>query len=143
MGSKILAYVFYETSCKDAMEFYQKALGGEVQIQQIKDTPIADKFTPAQQDLVMHAELRLDGETVLMASDMMGDPVHSGNQYQLMVNCGSEEELRRYFDSLSKGGTVIADVRKEFWGAVYGQLKDKFGIEWMLNFNLPQKSPAQ
>ena len=135
MSTKILAYVFYENSCREAMEFYQAALGGEVQIQAIKDTPIAAQFPPNLQDLVMHAELRLDGDTVLMASDMMGDKITPGNQYQLMLNCSSEEELRRYFSGLVKGGTVIADVRTEFWGAVYGQLKDKFGIEWMLNFS--------
>jgi PhnB protein len=136
MSSKVLAYVFYETSCREAMEFYQAALGGEIQIQTIKDTPIAGQFTANLQGLVMHAELRLDGETVLMASDMMGDKVTSGNQYQLMLNCSSEEELRRYFTALAKGGTVVTDVRTEFWGAVYGQLKDKFGIEWMLNYSV-------
>lgn len=135
MSSQILAYVFFASDCREAMEFYKNALGGEVQIQQIKDTPMAGKFPPESQELVMHAELRWKDETVLMASDMLGDKIEAGNRYQLMLNCGSEEELRRWFAALSKGGTVISDVRTEFWGAVYGQLKDKFGIEWMLNFS--------
>lgn len=135
MNKTILAYLFFETQCDEAMKFYQQSLGGEVQIQKIKETPLASKFPPESQELVMHAELRFDGVTVLMSSDMMGDPVHPGNQYQLMLNCTSEEELRRFFSALSQDGTVISDVRTEFWGAVYGQLKDKFGIEWMLNYS--------
>lgn len=135
MGSQIVAYLFFASDCREAMEFYKNALSGELQIQQIKDTPMAAKFPPESQTLVMHAELRLKGETVLMASDMLDGKVEAGNRYQLMIDCSSEEELRRYFSALSKGGTVISDVRTEFWGAVYGQLKDKFGIEWMLNFS--------
>jgi PhnB protein len=134
MSTKILAYAYFEKNCREAMEFYHAALGGELQVQAIKDTPMATQFPAEAQNLVMHAELRLDGETVLMSSDRLEGKYQPGNQFQLMINCGSEEDLRRFFAALSKGGTVISAVRTEFWGAVYGQLRDKFGIEWMLNY---------
>lgn len=52
--------------------------------------------------------------------------------------CDSEEELRAYFGKLSAGGKVNQAVKQEFWGAMYGDLTDKFGMRWMLNYEKPR-----
>lgn len=133
MNTQIVAYLYFGGNCREAMEFYQAALGGELRIQAIKDTPAAGQFPPEAANLIMHAELT-GGSMALMASDMLQGTLQAGNQIELLINCSSEEELHKFFDALSKGGKVDQPVRTEFWGAVFGQLTDKFGIHWMLNY---------
>jgi PhnB protein len=100
----------------------------------VKDTPAsAGGFPAGSGDLIMHAELKKDS-LYLMASDMLMGEIRSGNQIELMLNCSSEEELHTFFNALSQGGKVNQPVRTEFWGAVFGQLVDRFGIGWMLNY---------
>ena len=133
MNTQIVAYLYFGGNCREAMEFYQSALGGELRIQTIKDTPAAGQFPSEAANLIMHAELT-KGSISLMASDMLQGTLQAGNQIELLINCSSEEELHNFFDALSKGGKVDQPVRTEFWGAVFGQLTDKFGIHWMFNY---------
>ncbi len=74
-----------------------------------------------------------------MAADVLdGEKLVRGNANNLMLLCASEDELRSLFVKLSAGGTVNAPVKVEFWGAIYGDLTDKFGVRWMLNHEKPQ-----
>jgi PhnB protein len=133
METKLVAYLYFDKKCREAMEFYQTCLGGDLKITAVKDTPAAAQFPAEYGDLVMHAELTR-GPLSLMASDALGDPVKPGNQITLMLNCSSEKELQDAFTALARGGNVDTPVRKEFWGAVFGQVTDRFGIQWMFNY---------
>lgn len=138
MTTQVIAYLFFDRKCREAMEFYQSCLGGELKIMALKDTPVAAQFPPEAAELVMHADLT-NGSIALMASDNFdGSPVNAGNQISLMISCSSEAELRGYFDALSVGGKANMPVRQEFWGDIYGQLTDKFSIQWQLNFHQTQ-----
>jgi PhnB protein len=117
------------------MEFYQSCLGGELKLTPLKETPVASQFPPEAADLIMHAELRKDNIALMASDNFDGSPVLQGNQITLMISCSSEEELRGYFAALAAGGKVDQPVRQEFWGDIYGQLTDKFGLQWMLNFH--------
>lgn len=133
MSTQIVPYLYFNGNCREAMTFYHTCLGGELQLQAIKDTPIAGQIHPDEGELIMHAELR-GGSFTLMASDMLRDSLKRGNALALLLNCGSEAELRGFFDALAVDGQVLQPVRTEFWGATFGQLIDKFGNTWMLNF---------
>jgi len=134
MGTQVVAYLYFGGNCREAMEFYHACLGGELKLMEVKDTPAAAGGFPAgSEHLIMHAELH-QGELSLMASDMLMGELKPGNQIELMLNCSSEEELRTFFSALSQGGIVNQPVRVEFWGAVFGQFVDRFGIGWMLNY---------
>ncbi len=134
MDTQIVAYLYFGGNCREAMEFYHACLGGELQLMAVKDTPAsAGGFPAGSEDLIMHSELHKGGLT-LMASDMLMGEIRPGNQIELMLNCSSEAELHTFFAALSKGGKVNQPVRTEFWGAVFGQLNDRFGIGWMLNY---------
>lgn len=138
MSTQVIPYLFFNGTCREAMEFYKSALGGELHLTALKDTPVVAQFPPEAANLLMHAELR-NGAIALMASDNFdGSEMKAGNQISLMLSCSSEAELRGYFDALSKGGKVDQPVRKEFWGDIYGQLTDRFGLQWMMNFH-PEK----
>lgn len=135
MSTQIVAYLYFGGNCREAMEFYQASLGGELNLMEVKDTPAGVGGFPAgSEHLIMHAELH-KGDLSLMASDMLMGKRNPGNQIELMLGCSSEAELRTFFDALSQGGKVNQPVHTEFWGDTFGQLVDRFGIGWMLNYS--------
>ena len=73
-----------------------------------------------------------------MASDAMDKEMVNGSMITLMIQCDSEEEINSYFANLSAGGVVSMPLSKQFWGATYGQLTDKFGVLWSLNYENSQ-----
>lgn len=134
MGTKLIPYLYFNGTCRQAMEFYHAALGGELQLMEVKDTPAAGQFPTESAHLIMHGELH-SGDVVIMASDDLRGSTKGGDQIALMVNCESEAEIHALANALSKGGTVDQPVRKEFWGDFYGQVTDPFGIHWQMNYH--------
>ncbi len=72
---------------------------------------------------------------MIMASDMNRSQLIVGNNMALCVHCGSEEEINRFFSKLSAGGEIVEDLREQFWGSIYGELTDKYGVRWMFNYD--------
>ena len=123
-------YVTFNGNCREAMTFYQSCLGGELTLQTVGASPMKDQMPAEMHSNVMHSLLKKDG-IVIMASDMMGPgELVRGNGITLCINGGSPEELKTFFAKLSEGGTVGHDLKEEFFGT-YGDLTDKFGINWM------------
>jgi PhnB protein len=135
--SHILPYLHFNGNCREAMTFYHECLGGDLTMQTIAESPMAGQMPPEAQQQIMHASL-MKGEVRLMASDMMQAPPTHGNTISLMLYCTSEDEIRGYFARLSEGGMVNYPLAQQFWGATYGELTDKFGINWLLNFDNPR-----
>ncbi len=87
----------------------------------------------------MHASLT-NGDLTLLGSDMAGpEGITKGNTIILQLECAGEEELNRFYSKLSAGGKATYPPAPSFWGAVYGQLTDKFGNDWMLNYSKSQR----
>jgi PhnB protein len=89
----------------------------------------------------MHVALPLGDDSVLMGSDApasMGFSLISGNNVNLLINAQSEDEATKIFNGLSKGGKVTQPLQKTFWNAFYGSCTDKYGINWMVNFDYNQ-----
>lgn len=136
--TQINAYLNFNGNCREAMQFYRTCLGGELFMQSIKDTPMEAQCPAGRENDIMHASLTGDG-FVLMASDMIGPQgFRPGNNFSLSINCQSEEQLRSLFDKLSEGGQVFMPVGVQFWGAIFGALSDRFGTQWMLNYDKPK-----
>ena len=71
-----------------------------------------------------------------MGSDMANETgLIKGNAFSLILNCGSDEEIKTIFEKLSEGGTVKNNIETTFWGALFGDFTDKFENNWILNFN--------
>lgn len=133
--AKINPYLTFAGQCREAMSFYQSCFGGELYIQTVGESPIADQLPEDMRQLIMHASLTNE-KISIMASDMTPKGgVYTGNNVSLLVNCDSEHELRDLFDKLAEGGEVKHPVDKTFWGALYGDLNDKYGVQWMINLN--------
>ena len=91
---------------------------------------------------IMHMSLPISKETTLMGSDIGGEwAKHTveGNNIQLSINADSEDEAKRIFNALSAGGRVNMPLEKTFWGALFGMFTDKFGINWMVNYDYNQQ----
>jgi PhnB protein len=130
---RIDAYLFFDNKCREAMTFYQECLGGELFIQTVAESPMAEQF-PDMGSTVMHASLT-HGDLTLMASDSMGYPIKEGSAVTLSLGCSSEEELHSVYAKLSAGGTQTSLPKLESWGDVFGMLTDKYGINWMTVYN--------
>lgn len=122
---------FNDDKCKEAMEFYKNAIGGELTMQTVGESPMAGEM-PEGQNKIMHATLK-NGNAVILASDMMRDKAKVGDNIAVSINYDTMEEGRKAFDALSQGGEPFMPFEKVFWGDYFGVFTDKFGIEWMIN----------
>jgi PhnB protein len=131
--TQINAYLHFGGNCAEAMRFYKDCLGGELKMQTIGDSPMAAQMPKEIHGNVIHSVLEKDG-FVIMASDMM-EPggVVQGNTMTLCVVADSKQEIETLFSKLSVGGTVGHPLKEEFFGT-FGDLTDKYGIDWMFQF---------
>jgi len=133
---QLIPYLNFNGTCREAMNFYQACLGGDLNIQTIADSPIAPQCPAAIQEHIMHSTL-VKNNLVLMASDMpYPEGYQPGNNFSLNVNCSSKEEINTLFGKMAADGKIIMPVRQEFWGALFGALCDKFGIRWQFHYDI-------
>ncbi len=89
----------------------------------------------------MHVTLQLSDNQKLMASDIipsLGHELKLGNQTNVSLNMDSKANASEVFEKLSAGGSVEMPFQKVFWGAYFGNLTDKYGIGWMVNYDLKE-----
>jgi PhnB protein len=132
--TNINSYLTFNGNCREAMTFYKDCLGGELNLQTIGESPVAATMPEQMKNSIMHSELRRDN-IVLMGSDMCSDEgLVKGNSVSLLINCSSEEEINQLYEKLSVGGKRANPVQPTHWGALFGNLTDKYGNHWMLNY---------
>ena len=138
----INVYFNFMGNTEEAMNFYKSVFGGEFTgLSRFKDLPGSEKIPAHEQNKIMHITLTTKNGTNIMATDFlesMEQKFESGNGVNLCIQAESEEEVDKLFKDLSKGGKVDMPLNKTFWGAYFGMCKDKFGVNWMINFVYPQ-----
>jgi len=136
---QINSYLTFSGNCREAMNFYQQCLGGELFLQPIGTSPMAEMMPPQMKDSILHANLT-NGDIIIMGSDMVDESgLIRGNAMSMMLNCSNETEIRETYDKLaSDGGDATHPLENTFWGALFGGLTDKFGNRWLLNFDKNQ-----
>jgi PhnB protein len=137
-------YLHFMGNTEEAMKFYKSVLGGEFTIfQRFKDTPGGEKMKTTEQDKIIHISLQLPNGIVIMATDMlesMGQALVAGNNFHICIQAESEKEVEKLFNGLSAGGKIEMPLNKTMWGAYFGMCRDKFGIQWMFNYDYNQKA---
>jgi PhnB protein len=130
---QLSVYLFLYGRAEEAMKFYQSVLGGELEISRNGDSPMAADVPKEWHDKVMHSTLQGDGFNI-MASDGRPDS-HQEKESNISLTIGltDEAKAKEIFDKLSAGGNVTMPLEKMFWGALFGTLTDKYGIDWMIN----------
>lgn len=130
-------YLTFKDNARQAMEFYARALGGQITMMMtMGESPMAGEIPAQFHGLIMHASLQL-GDRMLMASDsppVPGCPAFEGNKgFSLSLTAGTPAEAEKLFEVLSEGATVTMPLAETFWSPAFGMLVDKFGIAWMVN----------
>ena len=129
---QVQPYLFFDGRCEEALDFYKKALGAEVEmLMRFKDSPDKTMCTPGSDNKVMHACFKV-GDTSVMASDgrNTGQPVFQG--FSLSITAKDDAEVERLFNALGEGGQVQMPLMKTFFSPRFGMVADKFGVGWMV-----------
>ena len=141
-GSRVTTYLNFPGNTEEAFRFYKSVFGTEFSgkgIQRFGDIPAEAGHPPVAENvkkMVLHVELPILGEHVLMATDApkeMGMSVTQGNNMHICLEPSTRAETKRLFDALSKGGTISMPLQDMFFGAYFGECTDRFGINWMFN----------
>ncbi len=131
----LVAYLSFRGDCEEALNRYANIFDGKVTIRNRYDNPAMD--APKEfQNKVLHATLEFVGITI-MASDIIpknpGEAGGGSGDAALSLDVSNPEEGKRIFAQLAEGGKVGVQFEKQFWGAWHGNLRDRYGIRWMVN----------
>lgn len=130
----ITPYLNFAGRCAEALEFYRKALGAEVEMvmrfDESPEPPPPGMLQPGFEKKVMHASFNVRGVR-LMATDGGNDKAKFDG-VSLALTLPSEADARRAFDALADGGSVQMPLTKTFWSPCFGMLTDCFGLGWMV-----------
>jgi len=128
----IQPYLTFNGRCEEAIEFYKKALGAEVQMMlRFKQAPDQSMMPPGNGDKIMHSALKI-GDGVVLASDGMCSPGGEFQNFALSFTVRDEAEADRRFNALADGGQVRMPLDKTFFSPRFGMVQDKFGVGWMI-----------
>jgi len=138
-------YLTFHGQCEAAFKFYESAFGTIVPFwSRFGDMPAQEGMPPLADEYknqIMHVSLPISAETVIMGSDSlpgMGE-YKNGNDFSVAIKAESKDEAKNLFEKLSEGGKVTMELQDTFWGAYFGMWEDKFGIQWMINYDDPEK----
>jgi PhnB protein len=133
---KLAPYIFFAGNCREAMHFYKEIFGGELALLPYEnlpdDTPGKDNEMTGQ---IMNASL-LGGSIDLRASDTK-NASQTSKKVELCLVGTDEEHMRKIFDQLGEEGAIRQPLEQMFWGDHFGQLTDRFGVDWMID--IPSK----
>jgi PhnB protein len=132
MPTKLNPYLNFRDNARQAMEFYQTVFGGKLTMSTYKEFHASQD--PAEDDKIMHAQLEAENGIYFMAADTPnGLEYRAGTDMSMSLSGEDEAELRGYFETLSAGGMITMPLEKAPWGDTFGMLRDKFGVDWMVN----------
>lgn len=140
-------YLDFNGNAEEAFNFYKSVFGGEfAMLMRWENMPKSEgceemKLAEGDGEKIMHIALPIGSGNVLMASDALEAMCPNrivGNNFSISVSPESKEETETLFAGLSEGGTVTMPLADAFWGAYFGMLTDKFGIQWLFSYDYKQ-----
>jgi len=136
---KMTTYVNFAGNCAEALRYYEQHLGGKiVMLMTHGEAPQQRNVNPEWKNAVLHARMSVAG-TELMAADIPNaQPMRSA---YLSLSVESDPDAERVFTALSEGGEVFMPLQETFFASRFGQLRDRFGINWMIMHERPMQRP--
>lgn len=128
-------YLYFDGNCEEAFKFYEKHLGGKIEVMMPHEGTPAAEQTPANWlKKILHARMSLGDGQLLMASD--APPGHFSPQqgFSINIQVNDTAEAERVFAALSENGKILMPIAETFWATRFGMLVDRFGIPWMVNY---------
>ena len=140
--AKINPHILFKGNTEEAFSFYKSVLGGEyAMLMRMKDLP-SDPNNPVPEtelDKIIHIALPVGNSDLLMGSDVaeqfMSQELVTGNRYTISLSAESKEEADKLFNGLSAGGQIEMPIADSPWGSYFGMFADKFGIQWMIDYD--------
>jgi PhnB protein len=129
----VTAYLFFNGRCEEALEFYKRTLGAQVEAM-MRNAESPEPPPPgmkAPPEKILHSSLRI-GDTVLLASDGMSEGQTDFRGFSLSITAKDQEDAKRIFNALADGGQVQLPLGPTFWSPCFGMVSDKFGLGWMV-----------
>ena len=134
---QVNAYLVFNGECEAAFKFYEKCLGGKIEMAMTHgDSPMSEQVPAEWRNKIMHARMTVGG-TVLMGSDAPPDHYREPQGFSLSIGTKDPAEAERMFNELTAGGKVQMPLQQTFWAAKFGMVVDRFGIPWMINCEQP------
>lgn len=133
-------YIHFNGNAEEAFDFYKSVFGGEFAAKvRFKEFPNPEFPMPeSEADKIVHVSLPISGSSVLMGSDVpgfMGTVNEAENRSKISISVDSKEEADKLYNGLSAGGTVEMPIGDSPWGSYFAMFRDKYGIEWMIDFD--------
>lgn len=137
--ASINPHINFNGNAEEAFNFYKSVFGGEfATIVRFKDLASAEFPVPEKEaDKIMHIALPI-GKSILMANDVpeiLGRTNENENRSKIVISAESKEEADKLFSGLSVGGQIEMPISDSPWGTYFGMFRDKYGIEWMVDFD--------
>ena len=131
-------YLNFNGNTEEAFNFYKSVFGGEfAMVMRFKDNPECGQIAESDKERIMHLALPIGNGNILMGTDSLeslGQKLTVGNNFYICLSPDSKDEAERLFNGLSAGGKIEMPLQDMFWGAYYGSFADKFGVQWMVNY---------
>ncbi len=142
--AQINPYIHFNGNAEEAFNFYKSVFGGEFAIvSRFKDLDFPGNIsTPSEANKIMHIALPIGKHTFLMGSDTpeaLGKHNLNETRSKISVTAESKDEANNLFNKLSIDGQVEMPIAESPWGTYFGMLRDKYGIEWMIDFDSKNK----
>ena len=132
--SSIYTYFTFNGNCRQALSFYKACLGGELRLQTVGDSPMAEYLPDYMQRFVLHGSLISDS-LVIAGTDIVPDAgLMNGNSVSLLLNCSTATEAKAFYRKLSVNGLITSPLQANHWGALFGTLTDQYGHHWLINY---------
>lgn len=129
-------YLMFNGNCREAVHFYKEVFNAEEpKIMTYGDAPDGppEMINEKTKDLIMHTRLIINGSTVMFSDTFPGADYTVGNNITLAYISNDSEELKAIYEKLKDGGNVLMELQETYWSKLYGQVIDRFGIQWQLN----------
>lgn len=141
--ASINPHINFNGNAEEAFNFYKSIFGGEfTKIVRFKDLASAEfPVSEREENKIMHIALPI-GKSVLMANDVpevLGRTNENEHRSKIVIHAESKEEADRLFNGLSVGGQIEMPISESPWGTYFGMFRDKYGIEWMVDFDTNNK----
>jgi len=130
------AYLMFDGNCAEAMRFYERTLGGKLEMMTHAQSPMGKGASAANADRILHGRLAFDGRSLMASDTMAGQPYGGMKGFSLCLIYPTVGEAKRVFEALAAGGQITMPFEKTFWAEAFGMLVDRFGTPWMVNGQL-------
>ena len=133
--TQAIAYLVFDGTCAEAMRFYERALGGTIDLMMSgADSPIAAQMPKEFAHRILHARLVLPGGGMLYGGDSPAHIPYEGIKgVSITVDFATVAEAEKAFAALAQGGQVTMPMQSAFWAKRWGMVTDRFGTPWNVN----------